>query len=343
MTFTWRTPALALVLGASAVASPGPVTAQEAPGTTTWSVKPTPVPDRPDRPNFSFTARPGTEIRDSLRVRNFVADPVELRVYARDAFTTRNGSLDLLTEDQASRDVGTWIAMSASTVVVPGNGFVDVPFTVQIPANATPGDHSGGVVTSVRSTAVGEGRDPVRLDRRLGSRVSLRVDGPINAALELTGLDATFSGGWNPIGRGTVRLTYGVKNTGNIRLKARPEVEVRGVLGLGGTTVTLPDMPELLPGDSLEIPASVDVYPAGRLSVSLTLRPFSATEGEVLAPPPAEVSRSASTLAIPWASLVFLGGLIAIALLITRIRRRNQRILDERVHAALEAAGTRTP
>src|SRR5690606_17067123 len=136
--------------------------------TLTWSVRPVPTTDEPDRPNFAFTVEPGTTLHDVIRVTNYADQPLQLDVYASDAVMTASGSLDLLPAGEQPRDLGAWIAFDAGAIVVPAGGSVDVPFTITVPPDAEPGDHAGGVVTSFRSPGADDSGRPVLLDRRLG-------------------------------------------------------------------------------------------------------------------------------------------------------------------------------
>src|SRR5690606_16479013 len=52
----------------------GPVAAEDD-STLTWSVRPVPTTDEPDRPNFAFTVEPGTTLHDVIRVTNYADQP----------------------------------------------------------------------------------------------------------------------------------------------------------------------------------------------------------------------------------------------------------------------------
>ncbi len=97
---------------------------------------------------------------------------ITLRMYASDAFTVPSGTMDLLPATGKPVDIGSWITVKQPTVTLRPQQAVVMPFTLTVPANATPGDHTGGVVASLISD---EERTGVDLDRRLGSRIYLRA------------------------------------------------------------------------------------------------------------------------------------------------------------------------
>lgn len=119
-------------------------------------------------------------------------------VCASDALTTPSGGIDLLTADKKPSDVGSWFTTKSTTLTLKSQQSTTVPFTLTVPADATPGDHYGGVVTSLVTETQGK---TVRLDHRLGSRLYLRVNGPLTPALTVGGLHATYRGTLDPAGQ----------------------------------------------------------------------------------------------------------------------------------------------
>jgi hypothetical protein len=345
---------LAVLLVVGLLGAPGRVGAQESEGTAeettlTWSVRPTPSESEPDRPNFSYDVSPGATITDSLRIRNFGTELLPLAVYASDALTTATGAIDLLPAGEQPVDVGAWTAMGASTVdVLPGE-FVDVPFTVVVPADAEAGDHTGGIVTSYRAPGTDDEGRTVMVDRRLGSRMYVRVDGELRPELSVSDVDVSYDGTLNPLGTGTVDVAYTVTNTGNVRLGAGQTITVPGRLGMPGSEVVLEDMGELLPGSSLSFTTTVaHVWPTVRATAEVALVPIPTRAGDVFDAAPV-ASASASTWAIPWTGVAVVVVLLLVASWVwSRIRRRRRRaeareddatrtavIVQEAVRAAL--------
>ena len=100
-----------------------------------------------------------------------------------------------------------------------------MPFTLTVPSDATPGDHTGGVLAAVTEQRTTTNGQRVNVDRRIAARVYLRVNGPLTSSLQIDRLSAAHDG---PIvGNGTVTVTYRVRNTGNVRLRATAHVSAR--------------------------------------------------------------------------------------------------------------------
>lgn len=322
-----------LVLGASAsTAAVAPTAAEPPTGTTvTWGVRPGErEPHAADRANFSYAVGPGATVEDSLVVTNHGDADTTLRVYAADAFTTRQGVLDLRRPDEPATGVGAWTVVAQPEVVVPAGRSVEVPFTVTVPPDAEPGDHAGGVVTSLVSTRA----DGVGVDRRLGSRLHLRVEGLLTPRVTLEGAGAVHHGGVDPTG-GSANVGVDVVNTGNVRVAGPATVTVAGPFGLGERVVQV-DVPELLPGERTTVAVAVDdVPPLGVLTATVRYAPVVVVDGSQA---PA-ASATASVVAVPWTVLVVLL-LVAGAVVAARVgARRRAAATDRAVADALAAAG----
>lgn len=323
--------------------------------TLTWSVRPTPTDDEPDRPNFAFDLSPGDVITDSIRVRNFDDEVLPLAIYATDAITTPSGAYDLLPGSETPTGVGRWITLDTSAtlptghglILVPGQGYVDVPFTLVVPANAESGDHSGGLVTSFISEGTGGAGEPVVFDHRLANRVQVRVSGPLNPVLEVDDVEVIYHGTLNPFRPGSMTVSYTVANTGNVRLGADQKIMTRGLLGITGTESTLNVMPELLPGNSLRFTVEISgVWPGFLTETRAEVTPLAVRPGDVIDSDP--VSGITTTWTIPWSHLVIvllLVGVILIVVMIRRARRRRlagltetEALIEVRVQEAVDAA-----
>ncbi|MEV7232370.1 DUF916 domain-containing protein [Polymorphospora sp. NPDC051019] len=281
--------------GAAPAPSPAPTPGATADPDTAapaaaWSVQPSGRGGPGNRPFFSYDLAPGGTVTDHVGVTNLGTAPVTLTVYGSDAYNTTSGGFDLLPADRPPTDVGGWIRLAQTTVTVPARSRADIPFTLTVPANATPGDHAGGIVASVTSSSADARGHATRLEQRVGSRVYLRVNGPLRPSLRVDDLKAAYSPGWHP-GTGELTLTYTVRNTGNTRTAPTQAVRVEGLFGLPVDSSTLDPLPELLPGGVLRRTVTLSGQPAAlRLSAAVSVAPD----------PGAAASSSAAAWALSW-------------------------------------------
>ncbi|MFF2623223.1 WxL protein peptidoglycan domain-containing protein [Oerskovia jenensis] len=301
----------------------------------TWGVAPATAP------TFDFTLDPGASLTDQLVVTNHGDVPLDLAVYAADAFTSPTGALDVLPTGTPSEDLGAWITADVPRVVVAPGERGTVPFTLTVPADATPGDHTAAIVTSL---VTGAGEGGVAVDRRLGTRVLVRVAGDLAPSAIVTEVDAGYAGSWNPVGTGDAELTFTVTNTGNVRLAGPLSATVAAPAGVGRVSVPLGELPELLPGDALTLTGTVSgVAPLGRLGASVTLTPVVATTASTTLPdgaashPAAPATGEGHLWAVPWSALAAATLLVGAVLGLRALRRRARVRFEAAVDAALAA------
>src|SRR5690606_16857420 len=106
--------------------------------------------------------------------------------------------------------VGAWATPSHPQVTVPPASSVEVPFTIAIPENATPGDHAGGIVTSLVQA---QSEQNITVDRRLGTRIHLRVGGDVAPGMGIADVELTYNGTLNPFGAGSSDVAFSLENT----------------------------------------------------------------------------------------------------------------------------------
>ncbi|MFC0507457.1 WxL protein peptidoglycan domain-containing protein [Micromonospora costi] len=334
-----RTAAAALLAAVVATGvSAGPALA--AGGDVAWTVRTASNSYGAARSSYSYSVNPGGTISDAMVVANRGPVPLNLSVYAADGFTTDAGQLDLVTRDAKSVAVGAWVRADRASVAVQPGKTVQVPFSVTIPDNATPGDYVGGILTSLTQPDQAQG---INVDRRLGIRIKLRVGGELKPTLAIENLHVSYAGTVNPFGTGDATVTYTIHNTGNAALSSTQKVSVSGPFGsLRASASEIPASPELLPGESWKVTVPVhDVAPTVRLAATATLTPM-LTDASGSVTPLKPVETTAHGWAVPWTLTVLVVVLIAIVvaaiLLSRRNRERRKQREDVRVQEAVEQA-----
>ena len=327
-----RITALALVVAAGlplagAHAAPEPVptptpSPTESSAPVTWGIVPSGPNGPGERAAFEYTLDPGAVVTDVVAISNYTEQPLTLDVYASDVVRNTSGGFDLLPATDEPIDLGAWVDLGDPTVTIPARSRIDVPFRITVPANATPGDHAGGIVASMTAPA-GTGEGQVSVDRRVGARIYLRVTGTLDPALSVDDVHAGFSG--LPLGQpGTVTVDYTVHNDGNLRLIGRPTVRVAGPFGLGKRHQTGDQLPELLPGDSFTTSMTIDgIWQLGPLGVDIEIQPETSGD-QTLDPAPAPTVTTLTLWVVPWIALAILAALIAGISWRRRRRRRRQ-------------------
>ncbi len=273
-----------------------------------------------ERTRLSYQMKPGQRLDDEYVVRNTGSTPQTVTLFATDAFNTDDGQYALLDTAKKPTGVGTWVIFNGADKVehialAPGQQKT-VPFSVNVPANAGPGDHAGGIVVSNQSPS---GR--ILVDRRVATRLYVRVPGKLQPQLTIASLNATYDPSWNPLA-GKTTLTFTIRNGGNVSLGAHMLAGADTFFGIGTGGQVRQDVREMLPGSTRTISVVVPGVPQiGYLNPYVSLQPT--VDKDALNPGPLRVvSRDTVIAAIPWWLLV-VALLVAGFFLFRRLRRRG--------------------
>jgi hypothetical protein len=280
------------------------------PGQVTWSVQPATSkgPD-PTRIEFSYgVVAAGSSIADHVEIVNRSSQSAAFSVYATDATgTSPQGALLLLGSSQKSTDIGAWASFPGGaqqlSTVIPGKTAIIEAFTINVPRQATPGDHTGAMVAAVgvsRRNAQGE---MVVENYRIAVPLELRVPGPLHAGIQVQSISTGFSDPLNPFGTGSATISYTMTNTGNVRQSATPTVSINGPFGQTAT-VHPAKLPTILPGDSVRVTVNVPrLFPDGPMTAQVDAKPGWPAGTIPLAQSAPEATGSASLFAFPWSLL----------------------------------------
>ena len=318
------------------IASAGAATPTPATSRVTFGIAPASATGADGRAHFTFGATPGAVLFDHVSLLNYASVPLTLQVYARDAQEATGGGFGLLPAAATSLGVGAWISgpPGDAAVQVPPRtakgqpGQTVVPFTMRVPADATPGDHVGGIIATLQTVGKNASGQQIILDQRVAARVFVRVSGQISPQVTLSSLGAAYGGTANPFGRGTVEVHYVVTNAGNVDVGLSSQsVSVSGLVA-DTHQARVAAVPLLLPGSSVSesviVPA---MWPQFRLHATVTVKPFllNGTSTQPLSP----VTGTTSRWAIPWTPLLLIAMIVGIAWYIRR-RRKAQRVAPSR-------------
>ena len=286
-----------------------------------FSVFPTAGEGANQRSFFVYNLDPGGSLKDSVTVTNNTDAPITFLLYASDIQSNVDGAFALGNPDDPTSDVGSWVELPTDRLTVPAQTAANIPFSLNVPTDATPGDHAGGIVALNEAIRAGdEGGDAdsnVNVAGRdgVGARIYLRVKGPVEAGLAVSSvsLSTSSSTGFRFGVPAAGSVSYRIVNIGNVRVSPMATAKVEGLFGLGEQTLEPRALPELLPGAAVEITESVEsLPPVGLLTASVDVTGTTQGDGDVTA------SGDDVALAMPW----FLLLVVVLVLAAVIIRRR---------------------
>jgi hypothetical protein len=217
-----------------------------------WRVRPNAAADGASRNYFVVKAEPGASIADVMVVENLSERAQTLEIYGQEAVLTPDGKYSAPPGRAAEGSFGEWIVPTKETVTLEPLKSAEIPFTISVPAGATPGDYDGAIFTARQAPTVQDGEQMV-LDLRVGVRIHLRVLGEVAPSLEVSNVTAVrLAPWWNPLPAST-GMSFTVTNAGNVRVTAKATAEVVADYIFRKdrrTAMTSAMTPELLPGSS---------------------------------------------------------------------------------------------
>jgi hypothetical protein len=316
----WSAPAVAAGGASPAANSPTAAT-----GRATFGIGPSSGSGPDGRSAFTFDVTRGAHLTDRLAVVNYSQQPMVLTVYPVDAKPDNQGGAQLPPAGVTPAAAGSWFHLSlepGDQVSVAPQSTVTLPFTVEVPAGASSGDHEAALIASLSTYALNKQGTRVRVDQRIAVRAYLRVAGAFTPRLEVEQLHVAFHAGANPVS-GTVTASYVVRNAGNIRLGASQQVSVHGLFGATATASGLAPVPVLPPGASQRVSVRLSgVLPEVHAQLKVVLQPLAPTGDVDGGLTPVEASQGVWT--VPWVLLAILG-LLALGLYLVRRWRRRLR------------------
>lgn len=328
----------AVVIGATTAPPPAAATSNGA-----FSLQPS-AAGGPARSVFAYAVRPGRRVEDLAVLRNLTSSTQTFELYAADAYDTAvGGTFALRARGQRDTGVGAWVRLATDRVTVPPHGSTLVPFVVDVPADAPPGDHAGGIVAlDVAGSSERRGRVRLLVHNGVGIRVLVRVTGPLRPRFHVGSLRLSTSvpalSFLDGSSRALVRLP--LADTGNTSLDVTVRLHAVGTFGRALLSFA-PQHLTLLPGSRVVVSEPVwSPLPVIGPTVHLqaTVRATQAGFGRAVV---ATRSASASFLDVPWALVAGVLALLGVAAsVLVRRRKRRRAQLREPGAGALGDPGT---
>jgi hypothetical protein len=323
-------------------ASSGASTAKTAkPPTVTFGIGPSDGKKLDGRPYFSYAASPGSVINDHFELVNVSNQTLNLLVYGASALTNASGGLGYQPDGAKRTDAGAWLRTplfnGQPLFRIRQRSTVILPFQLEIPANAQPGDHTAGIAVGLVASIVGKNTKNFNLEQRVVAKVYVRVSGTPVAKLEVSNVHASYTGTLNPLGKGDAKVTYTVRNTGNVDLAADQKVSISGLFGGTGSATPVRRLSDLIPGSTTNVTVHFHgVLPEVFLTASVRLQPQAlpgSVDGKLR-----DATGSTQFWAIPWAFVVLV---IVLGLLTYFGRRYLKRRAASRPAARHNRSGSR--
>ena len=206
-------------------------------GVPTFSLTPVSAPGAiHPRGSFHYDMKPGQTIDDSVVLANDSSQLQDFQIWATDGLNTPiGGAFALRPLGYHMTGVGAWINTHLGTGIygLAGNTSVTINFSVTVPANATPGDHAGGIEALDVTPEAQPTKGPAHfvIHRGVATAVFVRVAGPVHASAAVSDIAVKTSVPATGFGNSKATISFQLENTGNTLLSGEAVVTVTNLFG----------------------------------------------------------------------------------------------------------------
>lgn len=271
-----RSIAALLVVAAAAVATQ-PAGAAEAPKAV-FGLR---AGDNPKLGYFVYPLEPGASRSGTIIVSNVGTASGDVRLFAADATTGPTSGTVYRTSSRATGP-GTWVHLSQTRLTLAPGAHASVPFTVEVPVSAPPGQWVAGIAAESPQTsatrATGSKRSvTIRVRSLTIVAVQVNVPGPTKQGFVIGRVHAGGSGGYQ-------QVFVHVANAGNVLSRPQGTVTVAQANGSHRQLLRY-SMDTFLPQTAIDYPLLLrSALPAGtyRADIALRARPLDGGSGIVV-------------------------------------------------------------
>lgn len=191
------------------------VKAQEATGV---KIQPSLIEERVD---------PGQVYSSILRITNLDSETKTFYIIKRNISGISGLGTPVLAgeEEETGYEISSWIKVTQNSIIIPGKETGEIPFSIEVPANASPGGHFGGIFVSFSPPRPKE--TGVAVGFQVGTIINLRISGEIFEEAQIR----EFRTDRAIYSKPEVKFITRVENLGNVLVRPRGPLEITDMFG----------------------------------------------------------------------------------------------------------------
>ena len=120
-----------------------------------------------------------------------------------------------------------WVTVSNPTVTVPHGGAADVPFSIVVPPNASPGGHYAGILIGTGSPTPQPGVSQVGVSSFVSALIFVQVSGNLVESANITQFSTSKSSYQTP----DIQFAVRVENDGNVHVRPVGMIQIYNAFG----------------------------------------------------------------------------------------------------------------
>jgi hypothetical protein len=221
---------------------------------------------------FELEGQPGEVLSEAVLVQNPGNTPVKLQVYPVDATTGQRTGISYLARNDLRKGIGAWVVLEKETVEILPQQQIKIPFKLNIPENATPGQHLGGIavqlVDNSNTTTNTQNSAGTSFGITTVTRVLTAVQINVGGKVDL--LSLKINGSAISEVDGKAALTLSLKNDGTGFIKPKGAITLTDSEGKKIISTPL-SLSNILPQDSIAYPVPGNLPEPGTYKVHVSL------------------------------------------------------------------------
>lgn len=173
-------------------------------------------------------ANPGDTMEYEVTIENTSSEEKEYFIFTRDIVDVEAGGTPVYAEEgneQTGYELSSWIDIDVESVTVAPDEVTSLPVTINVPENATPGSHFGGIFVSV---------EPPRM-RSIGAGVGYQVANIVTITIAGDAVEKasirSFVSDQYVYGSPNAAFTAQVENDGTVLIRPYGFIEIYNMLG----------------------------------------------------------------------------------------------------------------
>jgi LytR cell envelope-related transcriptional attenuator len=180
---------------------------------------------------FDMSAAPNQEWPSIIRVIN--SNPYEISIYIDTVNFAPQGEagqgkfLPVINNQAEGNTIAEWIQIDKNEIIIPAEKTIEVPFTIKVPNDATPGGHFAAILVGTKPPREEENTSQVQTAQVVTTLVFLRVAGDVNESGNIRSFRTTESILESPEANFELRF----ENKGNVHILPQGEIKILNMWG----------------------------------------------------------------------------------------------------------------
>jgi hypothetical protein len=220
---------------------------------------------------------PGESKQLGIEISNLSNEEQTYYLSRRDITGVRPGGAPIFSDENSERsgfELIEWITMDIEELTIPAGGQENISFFLNVPDNASPGSHFGGIFVSVDPPRLRE--NGASVGYQVANIISVRVAGDIVELAQIR----QFSTDKYLYGSTNIEFLVSIKNEGNVVVKPTGPLEINNMFGKRVALMIFNEsISQVIPGETREFKISWEDQSPGFGRYEAILSPVYGEEG----------------------------------------------------------------